>query len=101
MTGNDGNDSFVIDPSALSEVSLVDVIADVAQGDLLDLSDLLASLPVEALPPNSAPETSLADVGVAAAGTTVDLASLTSVGPGSVISILFDESNPSLSETVA
>ncbi len=48
MTGGSGDDTFVIDPSALTEgISLVDVIADFTPGagnDILDLSDLLASL---------------------------------------------------------
>ncbi|QRM57315.1 VCBS domain-containing protein [Sinorhizobium sp. BG8] len=45
LTGGTGKDTFVIDPSALNEVNLVDVITDYKSGeDTLDVSDLLNSL---------------------------------------------------------
>ncbi len=44
MKSGSGGDVFVIDP-ALEEIPLLDVIADFADGsDVLDLSDLLASV---------------------------------------------------------
>jgi hypothetical protein len=52
MKGGSGSDVFVIDP-ALEEIPLLDVIADFADGsDVLDLSDLLATV----LGPELAPE---------------------------------------------
>jgi hypothetical protein len=43
ITGTEGADSFMIDPSALTQVGVVEVIADYskAEGDRLDLGDLL------------------------------------------------------------
>jgi T1SS-143 domain-containing protein len=43
LTGGDGADTFVIDPSALSEIGMVDIIADYdkSEGDTVDLGNLL------------------------------------------------------------
>jgi len=104
LTGGLGHDTFVIDASALAELDLVDVIADFSEGvDLIDLSNVFASLGISA-----------ADEAEAALGVTVsdgaahifvdgnggadgglhEVASLTGVGPGAVISILYDDSHP-------
>ena len=106
LTGGDGHDTFVIDPSAMSEMNMVDVISDFnASEDVLDLSDLLANLPGGASAPASEAEAaSMISVsvsggaahisvdadGVGGAGP-VEVASLTGVGSGTVISILYDE----------
>ena len=117
MTGGSGDDTFVIDPSALTEgISLVDVIADFTPGagnDILDLSDLLASLGANA-PTTDADAGSVVNVtfsggaahvlvddnGTAAGGAMHEVASLTGVAVGSVISILYDDTKPVHSETV-
>ena len=117
MTGGTGNDTFVIDPSALTEgIALVDVIADFTPGagnDILDLSDLLASLGANAPTTDAdagaavnvtvsggAAHVFVDDNGTAAGGAMHEVASLTGVGVGSVISILYDDTKPVHSETV-
>ncbi|TGQ05788.1 type I secretion C-terminal target domain-containing protein [Mesorhizobium sp. M2E.F.Ca.ET.166.01.1.1] len=113
MTGGAGNDTFVIDPSKLS-VHLTDVIADYTPGqDVIDLSDLLKSLGTGA-PTTDAQAGASIDVtfsggaahvmvdnnGTAAGGSMVEVASLTGVASGSVISILYDHNQPTHTETV-
>ena len=113
MAGGDGSETLVIDPSVFSQggVTLVEVIADFADGrDVLDLSDLLASL--GALPPTTAAEAAAAagiptpasaaahvDAnGTAAGGSFEEGASLT--GVHATISILYDENQPNHPPTV-
>ncbi|RUW75542.1 Ig-like domain-containing protein [Mesorhizobium sp. M2A.F.Ca.ET.067.02.1.1] len=113
LTGGSGNDTFVIDPSKLS-VHVADVIADYTPGqDVIDLSDLLKSLGAGA-PTTDAQAGSSIDVtfsggaahvmvdnnGTAAGGSMVEVASLTGVASGSVISILYDHNQPTHTETV-
>ncbi|MFD1977975.1 DUF5801 repeats-in-toxin domain-containing protein [Mesorhizobium kowhaii] len=115
MTGGGGNDTFVIDPSKLAAVAMVDVIADYAPGhDVIDLSDLLRSLGGNA-PTTDAQAGASIDVtfssgaahvmadnnGTAAGGTMVEVASLTGVASGSAITILYDHNLPTHTETVA
>jgi hypothetical protein len=111
VTGGDGNETFVIDPSAFSEgLTLVEVIADYTEGqDVLDLSDLLASL--GALPsPNAGEFAATADPVISesaalhvdsngvASGGLADGASLT--GVHATISILYDENQTNHTPTV-
>ena len=117
MTGGDGNETFVIDPSAFSEgvtlaesvVALSEVIADYTEGqDVLDLSDLLASLgpllpadAAEAAAPASVPVSASTDVdssSAAAGGSFEDAASLT--GVHATIAILYDDNQPDHTTTV-
>ncbi|WP_292372051.1 type I secretion C-terminal target domain-containing protein, partial [Mesorhizobium sp.] len=114
MTGGAGNDTFVIDPSKLT-VHVADVIADFnAQGqDVIDLSDLLKSLGANA-PTTDGQVGSTVDVtfdggsahvmvddnGTASGGNMVEVATLTNVGVGSTINILYDHNQPTHSETV-
>ena len=117
MTGGSGNDTFVIDASALTEgLALVDIIADFTPGagnDILDLSDLLASLGANA--PTTDADAGLAvnvtvsggtahvyvdDNGTASGGVMHEVATLTGIGVGSVITILYDDTKPVHSETV-
>ena len=114
MTGGDGNDTFVIDVSALTEVpALADVIADFNPvQDVLDLSDLLSSL--AAKPTNDGEAGSVVNVsvsggtahvfvddnGTANGGNMHEVATLTNVGTGTVINILYDDNLPVHKETV-
>ncbi|QKD19394.1 calcium-binding protein [Mesorhizobium sp. NZP2077] len=115
MTGAGGNDTFVIDPSKLAAVAMVDIIADYTPGhDVIDLSDLLRSLGGNA-PTTDAQAGASIDVtfssgaahvmvdnnGTAAGGSMVEVASLTGVGSGSAITILYDHNLPTHTETVA
>ena len=109
MADHDG-DTLVIDPSAFSGgVTLVEVIADYAEGhDMLDLSDLLASLgalppadAAEAATPASAAVSTSADVdlsGAAAGGSFEAAASL--IGVHATIEILYDENQLNHTTTV-
>ncbi|MEO5756397.1 MAG: type I secretion C-terminal target domain-containing protein, partial [Mesorhizobium sp.] len=114
MTGGAGNDTFVIDPSKLT-AHIADIIADYTPGqDVIDLSDLLKSLGANA-PTNDAQAGASIDVtfsggaahvmvddnGTAAGGNMVEVASLTGVGTGSAITILYDHNLSTHTETVA
>ncbi|WJI38941.1 type I secretion C-terminal target domain-containing protein [Mesorhizobium opportunistum] len=114
MTGGAGNDTFVIDHSALAEINMVDVIADFSPAqDVLDLSDVLASLGAGG-PTTDSQAAALVDItfsgnaahvlvdnnGTAAGGNMVEVASLSNVSAGSVINILYDHSATTHSETV-
>ena len=116
MTGGGGDDTFVIDPSALAEFDMVDVIADYTLGeDLIDLSALFASLGLNA-PANDAEADAAVDIvfssgaahvfvddsGTATGGTVIEVASVTGpgIGVGAAISILYDSSHPAHSEAV-
>jgi Ca2+-binding RTX toxin-like protein len=96
LSGGLGSDTFVIDPSAMTEgVSLLDLIADFKSSeDLLDLSKLLASVGVVG---QSAADAAV-DVAVSGNAALVsvnghEVASLTGVGHNSVVSILYDASH--------
>ncbi|RRI03071.1 type I secretion C-terminal target domain-containing protein [Mesorhizobium tamadayense] len=113
MTGGTGNDTFVIDPSKLT-VHVADVIADYTPGqDVIDLSDLLKSLggnapttdaqvgdSVNVTVSGGAAHVMVDDNGTAAGGNMVEVASLTGVGVGSAITILYDHNQPTHTETV-
>jgi Ca2+-binding RTX toxin-like protein len=114
LTGGSGNDTFVIDPSKLAAIHMADVITDYTPGqDVIDLSDLLRSLGGNA-PTTDAQAGASIDVtfsggaahvmvdnnGAAAGGNMVEVASLTGVGVGSAISILYDHNMPTHTETV-
>ncbi|MBZ9992138.1 type I secretion C-terminal target domain-containing protein, partial [Mesorhizobium sp. BH1-1-5] len=106
LTGGAGNDTFVIDPSKLT-VHVADVIADYTQGqDVIDLSDLLKSLGANApttdaqtgdvvnvTSSNGTAHVMVDDNGTAAGGNMVEVATLTNVGVGSTISILYDHTH--------
>ncbi|UCI30543.1 beta strand repeat-containing protein [Mesorhizobium sp. B4-1-4] len=114
MTGGAGNDTFVIDPSKLTAIHVVDVIADYTPGqDVIDLSDLLKSLGGNAPTTDSqagasvdvtfsggAAHVMVDDNGTAAGGNMVEVASLTGVSTGSAITILYDHNMPTHTETV-
>ncbi|MDX8500287.1 type I secretion C-terminal target domain-containing protein, partial [Mesorhizobium sp. VK4C] len=114
MTGGAGNDTFVIDPSKLT-VHVADVIADFnAQGqDVIDLSDLLKSLGANAPATDGqvgstvnvtfdggSAHVMVDDNGTANGGNIVEVATLTNVGVGSTINILYDHNQPTHPETV-
>ena len=116
LEGDWGNDTFVIDPSKLNGVDLHDIITDFGTGnDVLDLSDLLASLgdgkPANAGEANAlvnlqhgADYTSvLVDADGKGAGTDfVEVARLTN-GHHTAVKILFDDDQPAtdVSSTIA
>ncbi|MDX8455519.1 VCBS domain-containing protein, partial [Mesorhizobium sp. VK9D] len=107
LTGGAGNDTFVIDASKLT-FHVADVIADYTQGqDVIDLSDLLKSLGANA--PTTDPQADAAvnvtfsngdahvmvdDNGTAAGANMVEVATLTNVGVGATINILYDHNQP-------
>ena len=119
VAGEDGSagsgiDTFVIDPAALTNTDLVDLIADYTPGeDQMDLSALLASFGMNA-PDTEAEASAAVDVafsdgaahvlvdadGVGGNSVKVDLASLAGVGAGAVISILYDQDHPASTEAV-
>ena len=88
-------------------MNLVDIISDFAQGqDVLDLSDLFASLPIGDRPINDGAANSAVNLttdatsthvlvdnnGTAAGGTFVEVAALT--GVNATIAILYDDNQP-------
>jgi hypothetical protein len=112
LTGGDGNETLVIDPSVFSAgLTLVEVIADYADGqDMLDLSHLLASL--GALPPGNAAGADAA-TDIAASVSAVAQADANATSPGgsfdegasltgvhATISILYDDNQPNHTTTV-
>ncbi|MBZ9892564.1 cadherin-like domain-containing protein [Mesorhizobium sp. BR1-1-3] len=114
LTGGGGNDTFVIDPSKLAAINMVDVIADYTPGqDVIDLSDLLKSLggnapttdgqagaSIDVTFSGGAAHVMVDNNGTAAGGNWVEVASLTGVGTGSAIAILYDHNMPTHTETV-
>jgi hypothetical protein len=111
LPGGDGSETLVIDPSVFSEgLTLVEVIADYSEGqDVLDLSDLLASL--GPLPSPDAGESAATagpvtaesaalhmDSNAAAPAGLADGASL--IGVHATISILYDENQTNHTPTV-
>ncbi|TIS89491.1 MAG: type I secretion C-terminal target domain-containing protein [Mesorhizobium sp.] len=114
MTGGSGSDTFVIDHSALAEINLVDVIADFNPAqDVLDLSDVFASLGSNA-PTTDSEAGALVNIsvtggdahvmvddnGTAAGANMVEVATLSNVGAGSAITVLYDHNTTAHTETV-
>jgi Ca2+-binding RTX toxin-like protein len=114
MTGGANDDTFVIDPSALSEMGMIDVITDYSLSgaggaDVLDLSDLLASLGSAA--PTQANLTSVVDIqtdgtdthvfvdttGTATGSSMVEVATLT--GIHNTVAILYDDNHSATNVT--
>jgi von Willebrand factor type A domain/RTX calcium-binding nonapeptide repeat (4 copies)/FecR protein len=103
LSGGSGSDTFVIDPSALTEgLSLVDIIADFSPAeDVLDLSKLMASLGIG----NEGAADAAVSISSSGGAAHVfvgahEVAALAGVAGGSAISVLYDHNQPTYHEHV-